>query len=221
MSYFDFGYYKKKVLRKSKKITIDKKIIAWKKGKSLYDGKRSEGYGGFYYDGRWLKILPKIIKKYGLTNKSQVLEIGSKKGFLLYDLKKILPKIKCFGVEDHIYPIKKSPSSVKKFIKLAKYNKLPFKTNSINFVISNAAIYSYNFGDLIEIFKEINRVLKKNSKALVSVAAYENHKELEKFKNWSTLSTVVLSKKEWLRFFKLVGYKGDYFFIDQKVLGIK
>ena len=35
---------------------------AWKLGKEYYDGNRLDGYGGFKYDGRWLKLLPKIIK---------------------------------------------------------------------------------------------------------------------------------------------------------------
>jgi len=44
---------------------------------------------------------------------------------------------------------------------------------------------------------------------------------LEKLLNWTTLSTVILKKKDWLKLFKEVGYKGDYFFTDAKVLGLK
>ena len=83
MSYFDIGYFSKKVKRASvaKKRNIKNKIIAWNLNKEYYDGSRINGYGGFKYDGRWKKFLPKIIKRYKLTNKSKVLEIGCKKGF--------------------------------------------------------------------------------------------------------------------------------------------
>ena len=40
MPYFDFGYFKNPTLRKTKKISIDKKIIAWEKDKEFYDGSR-------------------------------------------------------------------------------------------------------------------------------------------------------------------------------------
>ena len=49
----------------------------------------NNGYGGFYYDGRWLKLLPKIIQKYNLTNKSRILDLGYKKGFIMKDFKNL------------------------------------------------------------------------------------------------------------------------------------
>ena len=69
MPYFNFGYFNNSTERKVKSISIKKKIIAWKKNKEFYDGSRKNGYGGFKYDGRWIKILPKIIKRYNLTLK--------------------------------------------------------------------------------------------------------------------------------------------------------
>ena len=74
MPYFDPKYFKKssKVNRVVKR-NIKNKLIAWSLGKEYYDGNRNNGYGGFYYDGRWLKLLPKIIQKYNLTNKSRIM----------------------------------------------------------------------------------------------------------------------------------------------------
>ena len=124
MAYFDYGYFSfsqkridkfdPKVERKKlvKKRTIINKLLANEMGKEFYDGKRINGYAGFKYDGRWKIFLKKIIKKYKLNNKSKVLDIGAKKGFFMHDLKKLLPGIKIYGVEDHYYPISKSMSSV-------------------------------------------------------------------------------------------------------------
>ena len=220
MPYFDFGYFKNPTLRKTKKKFIDKKIIAWEKDKEFYDGSRKNGYGGFKYDGRWIKILPKIIKKYKLNSKSKVLEIGCKKGFLIHDLKKLIPGIRCVGVEDHLYPISNCKKEVKKFLKFSNFTKLPFKNNSFDCVIAISSIYTYNFGDLLKIFKEINRVSKSN-KNLVTLASYKNKKDLEKLLNWTTLSTVILQEKDWIKLFKYTKYNGDYFFTNSKILGLK
>ena len=220
MPHFNFGYFKSSTNRKLKPATIKKKILAWKKNKAFYDGSREDGYGGFKYDGRWLKILPKIIKRYKLNSSSRVLEIGCKKGFLVHDLKKLVPGINCTGIEDHLYPLKKCKKEVKKFIKYSNFTKLPFKKNSFDCIIAISSIYTYNFGDLLKIFNEIKRV-SKNDKILITLASYENTRDLEKLLNWTTLSTVILKKKDWLKLFKEVGYKGDYFFTDAKVLGLK
>ena len=109
-------------------------MYAWQL-KEYYDGSRLNGYGGFKYDGRWLKLLPKIIKKYKLTNKSKVLDLGCKKGFLLKDLNKLLPGIKTYGIENHSYALKKSVNCKSKLIKSDYYN-IPFKKNYFDFVIA-------------------------------------------------------------------------------------
>ena len=62
------------ILTLFKKRTLLNKIKAWDLGKEYYDGNRPNGYGGFNYDSRWLKILPGIIKKYRLSNKSKILD---------------------------------------------------------------------------------------------------------------------------------------------------
>ena len=65
MPYFDPGYFKKKVnINRKVKRTIKSKMTAWRLDKEYYDGDRNNGYGGFNYDGRWKKLLPKIKQKY-------------------------------------------------------------------------------------------------------------------------------------------------------------
>lgn len=115
MAYFDPKYFKKKskvnrvVTRKLKN-----KLIAWELGEEYYDGDRNNGYGGFSYDGRWLKLLPRFIKRYKLKNNSKILDLGCKKGFIMKDLKILLPDSKVYGIEDHNYPIKNAEKEIKK-----------------------------------------------------------------------------------------------------------
>ena len=117
--HFDIGYFKKKIKVRSqvsKKRTIINKVNAWKLDKQYYDGNRLDGYGGFIYDGRWKKILPKIIKRYKLSKKSKVLDLGCKKGFFLKDLNELIPGIKTFGIENHSYPVRKRVRSKAKYL---------------------------------------------------------------------------------------------------------
>jgi SAM-dependent methyltransferase len=221
MPHFDINYFNNKIKRKIKKISIQKKFIAWKKDKDFYDGKRKDGYGGFKYDGRWLRILPKIIKRYKLNSSSKVLDIGCKKGFLIHDLKKILPGITCYGIEDHKYPILNSLKSIKKNIKFSRYDKIPFKNKYFDFIIGFSSVYTYNFGDLVKIFNEINRVSKNKRNIYISLPSYDNERDFLKISKWTTLTSTILQKNDWIKFFKLVDYTGDYYFTTSKSLGLK
>ena len=220
MTFFDTGYFKNNSPRSSlaKKRTIKNKIISWRLDKEYYDGKRINGYGGFKYDGRWKKFLPKIIKKYKLNKNSKVLDIGCKKGFFIKDLKDLVPGIKIFGVEDHRYPIDKSLSSVRKNIKFVnRYYELNFRRNYFDFVIAHNSIYKYNLIDLMKTLRVIQKIGKRSH---ITIPVYQNEKERVLFNKFTLLATVVLSKKDWLKFFKYVGYKGDYYFSGAKSLGL-
>ena len=59
------------------------------------------------------------------------------------------------------------------------------------------------------------------SLAFFTVAAYSNKKEREIFEDWTLLGTTILHKKEWLTLFKLLNYKGDYYFTTSNSLNLK
>lgn len=217
--HFDIGYFKKPVrvrAKVAKERTVINKMYAWELGKEYYDGSRLNGYGGFKYDGRWLKLLPKIIKRYKLNNKSKVLDLGCKKGFLLKDLNILLPGIKSYGIENHPYAIKNSVNCKSKLI-LSDYTKLPFKNKSLDFVIAFNSLYMQNLGDVIKSLKEIERVSKKS---YIVLASGENDEERNKFYKWTLIGTSILLKKEWKTLFKKIKFKGDYYFSSSKSLGV-
>ena len=218
-SHFDIGYFKdnkQKSIRKriALKRSITNKIIAWELNKKYYDGKRENGYGGFKYDGRWKRFLPKIIKKYKLNKKSKVLDLGCKKSFLIKDLREMVPGIKCYGIENHIYPIRKLVKTDKKIV-YSPYNKLKFKRKFFDLVIGFNSIYMQNLGDTIQTLKEIQRV-SKNS--YVSLASGESNTEISKFYKWTLIGTTILKKKDWIKLFNYIGFKGDYYFSESKKL---
>ena len=217
--HFDIGYFKKPIKvrgKVAKERTILNKIKAWELGKDYYDGNRLNGYGGFKYDGRWLKMLPKIIKKYKLNKNSKVLDLGCKKGFLLKDLNILLPGIKTVGIENHSYALKKSVKCQSKLIQ-SEYYKIPYKNKHFDFVIAFNSLYMYNLGDVIKSLKEIERVSKKS---YIVLASGENDKERNKFYKWTLIGTSILLQKEWKKLFKDIGFKGDYYFSSAKSLGV-
>lgn len=217
--HIDIGYFKKKIKVRSKVAktrTVINKYYAWQLGKEYYDGSRLNGYGGFKYDGRWLQLLPKLLKRYKITNKSKVLDLGCKKGFLLKDLNILLPGIKSYGIENHPYALNKAVKCKSKLIK-SEYTKLPFKDKYFDFVIAFNSLYMQNLGDVIKSLKEIERV-SKNS--YVVLASGENDLERNKFYRWTLIGTTILLKKEWKMLFKKIKFTGDYYFSSAKSLGV-
>ena len=79
-NYVDFGYFKPTVSRKSINRSIKDRIKAWELDYDYYDGERSFGYGGFYDDGRWLKLLPNLLDLCDVNSKSifdtQILDLS-------------------------------------------------------------------------------------------------------------------------------------------------
>lgn len=89
--------------------------LALKFSKDYFDGNRNSGYGGYYYDGRWINIAKSIIKIYKLKKNSKVLDVGCAKGFLMYDLLKVSKnKIKVYGVDISSYAKSKAMPLIKK-----------------------------------------------------------------------------------------------------------
>ena len=75
---------------------VDDKVYCMERAKlydfDYWDGDRRFGYGGYrYIPGRWTPVAEAIIAQYGLSNFSRLLDVGCGKGYLLYEIKKLLP----------------------------------------------------------------------------------------------------------------------------------
>lgn len=198
---------------------IENRIVASYRGKKFYDGKRNDGYGGFYYDGRWQNIAKRIFDHYQLKDDAKILQIGSDKGFLLHDIKNLKPKCRIAGVEISDYAISKTLKNVKRFVKKSSFIDLPYKDNYFDFVIAIGPVYSLNLSDAIKCLKEIKRVGK--GKSFITLGAYENDKDFKLFRYWTLLGCSILKKKEWVKVLKHCKYKGDYKFNTATSLNLK
>ena len=160
------------------KITKKKRNQLKKFGKEYFDGDRSLGYGGYYYNSKFLrKIAFEMIKHYKLNNKSTILDIGCAKGFLMYEFKYFLPHAKVFGVDISKYCKKNAMENIKKYIKVSSCTSLPFKNTFFDFVCSISTIHNLNIEGINQSLQEINRVKKKNS--FIRVKAHKNKEETQ------------------------------------------
>ena len=195
---------------------VNKKVLcmgeAKKYSKNYWDGPRKYGYGGYkFIPGRWSKMAKQLIKTYNLNNKSKILDVGSGKGFLLYEIKKILPYIEIVGFDISKYAINKSDKKidynifVHDHLKKTKFKKLFFDIYTAFGLLHNFKIHQMKF-----IFDEINRISKKQ---YIWVESYRNDKELCNLQCWAFTCKSFYDPVSWKWVFKNFKYKGDYEFI--------
>ena len=204
------------VIRNYIKRMINEKVNCMKISKKFsydyWDGDRKYGYGGYkFIDGYWRPLAKKLIKNYKLSNSSSLIDIGCGKAYLLYEIKKILPKIRLIGLDISRYAIKNSHKNIKKdLINFDARKKLPFKNKEFDLAISLGTYHNFELDELKISLSEIRRVSKKS---YVMVESYRNNQELFNLQCWALTANSFFSKKEWVWLYKEFKYDGDYEFI--------
>ena len=186
--------------------------IAKKYENDYWDGDRRYGYGGYkYIPGRWKPIAELIIKNYNLKNTSSVLDVGCGKGFLLYEMKKLLPNLKVSGFDISNHGLAEAKDEIKKYLFIHRAQDLfPFEDNQFNLVISLGCIHNLRIFDLNIALKEIERV---GEKGYIMLESYRNEKELFNLQCWALTCESFFDHKEWPWIYNHFGYTGDYEFI--------
>ena len=184
--------------------------IARRFGVDYFDGDRAHGYGGFEYDARfWEPVIPDFVNHFELSAESSVLDVGCAKGFMLYDLRRLLPGVTVAGVDISDYAIANALPEVRPFIQVANAKELPFEDNSFDFVISINTVHNLNRADCKRALAEIERVSSRG--AFVTVDAYRNPEEKVRMEKWNLTALTMMSTTDWEAFFEDSGYTGDYF----------
>tara|TARA_S200000501_G_scaffold379021_2_gene446521 strand:- start:11141 stop:11803 length:663 start_codon:yes stop_codon:yes gene_type:complete len=177
-----------------------------------WDGKRKYGYGGYkYIPGRWEKVANNLIKYYKLNNGSKILDVGCGKAFLLFEIKKILPRISITGIDISNYGLKNSKKEIRKYLFKKDIKKtLKYKTNQFDLIFSINTLHNLKINYLTKAIQEIQRVGKKH---FICTESYRNDKELFNLQCWALTCESFFSKEEWIWILKKSGYTGDYEFI--------
>ena len=173
-----------------------------------WDGSRQYGYGGYRYDGRWKSVAKKIIKKYRLNSKSRVIDIGCGKGYLIYELSKILKSKNIYGIDLSKHAIKNTPVLIRANTKVYDAKKgLNFKKNQFDLAISLNLIHNFELYDLKKFLKGIVKISKRS---FITTESYRNNRELFNLQCWALTCESFFSENEWRWLFKEFGYNRDY-----------
>ena len=192
-----------------KNLTAEQREIARQFGREFFDGDRLWGYGGYTYDGRWVKVVKRFRDYYGLNSDSSVLDVGCAKGFMLFDFMDVIPGISIAGVDISTYALDKAPVEVKPFLMFGNAKNLYFPSKTFDLVISINTVHNLELEECKKAIREIERV-KKNHAFLV-LDSYRNAEEEDRMRKWNITGKTILSVDEWIRLFKEVGYTGDYY----------
>lgn len=177
-----------------------------------WDTSRRTGYGGYkYIPGHWKPMAEQLIKTYKLGPGSKVLDVGCGKGFLLYEMKLIEPKLDIQGFDVSNYAIEKNKDLTKPHVYHHKaQDSYKYKDKEIDLVISLHVLHSLRLFDFKKAIQEINRVSRQS---YIVLESYRNEKELVNLQCWATVCELFFDVEEWKFLFKEYGYKGDYEFV--------
>jgi len=195
---------------------VDDKVHCMLKAKEYeadyWDGDRRFGYGGYkFMPGRWKPVAEALIENYGLTNDSSVLDVGCGKGFLLYEMKLLLPGLKIAGFDISKHGLENAKEEIKDalFIHRAQ-DPYPYQDNEFDLVISLGCIHNLRIFELETALKEIERVGREG---YIMMESYRNEQELFNVQCWALTCESFFDLEEWPWIYEHFGYTGDYEFI--------
>ena len=195
---------------------VDEKILCMHKAKEYeedyWDGDRRFGYGGYkYLPGRWKPVAESLIETYNLNNSSSILDVGCGKGFLLHEIKLLLPEITIKGFDISNHGLSCALDSVKDDLFIHKAQEpYPFKDNEFDLVISLGCLHNLRLMELEVALGEIERVGKQG---YVMLESYRNEAEQFNLQCWALTCESFFDEDEWVWIYNHFGYKGDYEFI--------
>jgi SAM-dependent methyltransferase len=201
---------KRNVEDRGEKKTDKDRELARQFGEAFFDGHRDHGYGGFSYNSRfWEPVVPTFQSHFNLTSQDNVLDVGCAKGFMLYDFQRLIPGIGLAGIDISEYAITRSMEAVKDLVQVGDAADLPFDDNSFDVSISVTTIHNLELDLCGKALQELERVSRRGS--FVTLDAYRNDDEKARMESWNLTAKTMMHVDEWKKFFKEVGYTGDYY----------
>jgi SAM-dependent methyltransferase len=201
---------KRDLKKRLKEKSEEDRRIARQFGKEFFDGDRRHGYGGFRYDPRfWGETVKDFRDYYNLAPDSAILDVGCAKGFMLYDLMRIMPEARLAGLDISEYAIENAKEEVREFLVVGDARKLPYDDDSFELVISINTVHNLERDDCKRALGEIMRV--GSAHKFITVDAYRTDEDRERMLAWNLTAKTIMHIDEWKDFFEEADYDGDYY----------
>ena len=182
--------------------------LALKFGREYFDGTREQGYGGYYYDGRYVPVAKRAIEHWKLKPGDRVLDIGCAKGYLVKDLRKALPGLEVIGIDISDYALENADPEAKPYLLKASCDDLPFDDNYFSAAFAINTIHNLNRDGCRRSLREIERVCP--GRGFVQVDAYRAEAERELFLEWMLTAKTFDTPAGWLELFESASFTGNY-----------
>jgi SAM-dependent methyltransferase len=182
--------------------------VARRFGVEYWDGDRKYGYGGYTYDGRWAPVAEAIVGHYRLRPGSRVLDVGCGKGFLLHEMRRLVPGLEVVGIDVSTYALEHAKEEVRPLLREARAEALPFDDGAFDLVVSLMTLHNLYVFDLALALAEMQRVTKKDG--YLAVESYRNEREKANLLAWQLTCESFYTPDEWVWIFDCFGYAGDY-----------
>jgi SAM-dependent methyltransferase len=177
--------------------------------REYFDGERTQGYGGYRYDGRWVPIARRMIEYYSLHAGDRVLDVGCAKGFLLHDFRQVLPELWVAGLDVSEYALDHAMDDVRPYVVRGTAERLPFPDQSFDLVISINTIHNLALEPCLQALREMERVSRRGK--YVQVDSYRTEREQEDFERWQLTALTHFDPPGWQARFREAGYTGEYY----------
>jgi len=183
--------------------------VALQFGREYFDGDRSQGYGGYRYDGRWVPIAETFADHWRLRPGDRVLDIGCAKGFLVRDLLAVCPGVEVVGLDISEYALENAEAEASGHLVRGNAAWLPFADNSFRAAISINTIHNLERSLCVEAVREMQRV--SPSGGYIQVDSYRTPEERALFLDWVLTAKTHDYPQGWKALFEEAGYTGDYY----------
>jgi|SRR5262245_12857618 len=183
--------------------------VAQQFGPEYFDGERTQGYGGYRYDGRWVAIARRMRDYYGLKAGDRILDIGCAKGFLLHDFMQVVPEVHVFGLDVSRYAVEHAMDDVRRFVVQGTAGALPFPDRSFDLVVSINTVHNLDREGCTAALKEMERVSRRAK--YVQVDSWLDETQRVNFERWVLTALTYFDPDGWRRLFADAGYTGDYY----------
>src|SRR5262245_42043108 len=133
--------------------------VARRFDRDYWDGERRYGYGGYRYDGRWSAVARQLVETYSLPDNARVLDVGCGRGFLLYEVTKLLPGCTVAGFDVSEYGLATAKEEVRPHLfRHDARDRFPFPDRSFDLAVSVNALHNLPVQDVSVALAEMERV---------------------------------------------------------------